>query len=49
MPKMVTRTRHLILLERAFAKGYGNKEWIEKDPDYVSLRNEPRFKALLLK
>ena len=37
----------LILLERAFAKGYGNKEWIEKDPDYVSLRNEPRFKALL--
>jgi adenylate cyclase len=39
----------LILLERAFAKGYGNKEWIEKDPDYVSLRNEPRFKALLLK
>ena len=39
----------LSLLERAFAKGYGNKEWIEKDPDYVSLRNEPRFKALLLK
>ncbi|HLA59703.1 MAG TPA: hypothetical protein VK622_13105, partial [Puia sp.] len=37
------------LLERAFAKGYGNKEWIEKDPDYDSLRNEPRFKALLLK
>jgi adenylate cyclase len=39
----------LILLERAFAKGYGNKEWIEKDPDYISLRNEPRFKALLQK
>ncbi|MEJ0082229.1 MAG: tetratricopeptide repeat protein [Puia sp.] len=39
----------LSLLERAFAKGYGNKEWIEKDPDYDSLRNEPRFKHLLLK
>jgi adenylate cyclase len=39
----------LSLLERAFAKGYGNKEWIEKDPDYDSLRNEPRFKTLLLK
>jgi adenylate cyclase len=39
----------LSLLERAFAMGYGNKEWIENDPDYDSLRDEPRFKALVLK
>lgn len=39
----------LSLLERAFAKGYGNKEWIENDPDYESLRDEPRFKELLLR
>jgi len=37
----------LSMLERAFARGYGNKAWIEQDPDYDSIRNEPRFKALL--
>ena len=37
----------LSLLELAFRKGYGNKKWIAQDPDYDSLRNEPRFKALI--
>jgi adenylate cyclase len=37
----------LSLLELAFRKGYGNKKWIAHDPDYDSLRNEPRFKALI--
>lgn len=39
----------LNLLEKVFGKGFGKKDWIEHDPDYDSLRNEPRFQALLNK
>lgn len=39
----------LDLLERAFARGYGKKDWVEHDPDYDSLREEPRFQAMLQK
>jgi adenylate cyclase len=39
----------LDLLERALGKGFGKKDWIENDPDYESLKDEPRFKALLEK
>jgi adenylate cyclase len=35
------------LLEKAIRNGYGHKEWIEHDPDFVSLRGHPRFQALL--
>jgi serine/threonine protein kinase/Flp pilus assembly protein TadD len=34
-------------LEKALDKGYGHKEWIEHDPDWASLRDSPRFKAML--
>jgi TolB-like protein/Tfp pilus assembly protein PilF len=34
-------------LEKAFLKGFGHKEWIEHDPDFSSVRNHPRFKALI--
>jgi adenylate cyclase len=37
------------LLERVFNKGWGKKEWVENDPDYDSLRAEPRFIAMLAK
>ncbi len=43
------REKALDLLEKAVGKGFGKKDWIENDPDYDNLRDEPRFKALLAK
>jgi serine/threonine protein kinase/Tfp pilus assembly protein PilF len=34
-------------LESAVDKGYGHKEWIEHDTDFESIRETPRFKAIL--
>jgi serine/threonine protein kinase/Tfp pilus assembly protein PilF len=39
--------RALDLLEHAVENGFGHKEWIEHDPDLVSLRADPRYQALL--
>ena len=36
-------------LERTFARGIGKRDWIENDPDYDSLRDDPRFQAMLTK
>ena len=35
------------LLERAVARGWGKRDWIEHDPDYDNLRDDPRFRKLL--
>ena len=37
----------LDLIEKAVRNGYGHKEWLENDPDFVSLRDHPRFQALM--
>lgn len=34
-------------IERAFAKGFGHIEWMEHDPDFLSIKTHPRFKALM--
>jgi adenylate cyclase len=37
----------LALLERALGLGWGKRDWIEQDPDYDSLRDDPRFVAMM--
>ena len=39
--------KSLDCLEKAFSKGFGQKEWIENDPDFASLRSNSRFQSLM--
>jgi non-specific serine/threonine protein kinase len=39
----------LVCLEQTFARGFGKRDWIERDPDYDSLRDDPRFQAMIQK
>jgi TolB-like protein/Tfp pilus assembly protein PilF len=45
--QMGDRDRALDLFETTVRNGFGQKEWMENDPDLDSLRDEPRFKSLL--
>ena len=39
--------RAIALLERVSALGWGQRDWLERDPDYDSLRDDPRFQRLV--
>jgi adenylate cyclase len=45
--KLQHKEEGLSLLKRVFARGWGKREWIEKDPDYDILRDDPRFQEIL--
>jgi TolB-like protein/tetratricopeptide (TPR) repeat protein len=39
--------RAIALLERVSALGWGQRDWLERDPDYDNIRDDPRFKRLV--
>ncbi len=47
--KLGQREAALDRLETNAARGMGKRDWIERDPDWDSYRDDPRFKALLAK
>jgi serine/threonine protein kinase/Flp pilus assembly protein TadD len=44
---MGEKDQALDLLSTAVRNGFGHEDWIKNDPDFVSLRDHPRFRAML--
>jgi non-specific serine/threonine protein kinase len=44
---MKRKSEALEMLKRAVAAGYGNLDWMRKDPDLDSVHDEPEFKKLV--
>jgi Flp pilus assembly protein TadD len=42
------REEALDCLEDALRAGFGNLDWIQNDPDLASLRDDPRYTALMM-
>lgn len=49
MAKLGRKEDALKYLQRALGRGWGKRDWIEQDSDYDSLRDDPRFQALMAK
>ena len=41
------KERAIETLERSVDRGFGQREWIETDPDLAPLRGTPRYEAIL--
>ncbi|HSJ06412.1 MAG TPA: hypothetical protein VK936_06910, partial [Longimicrobiales bacterium] len=39
--------RAIACLQEAVRAGFGNRDWLERDPDLDGVRSDPRFPALM--